>query len=180
MSNNIDFPAETTAGLNFSASVDAFDNQAPAWTVSAVLRGPGQINLTATGSGATHTFSASAAVTGAWTPGLYAYSIRATNGADVFELFGGQMTVQPDLASVTTPHDARSDNEKALEAINAVLANRATLDQDRYRINNRELWRTPVSELLRLQAFYKTRVRRERLAAKGASTMGRNIPVRFS
>lgn len=126
------------------------------------------------------TFYATAADTAAWQPGLYSFSVRATDGTNKVELGNGQVTVIPDLATVTGSYDGRSDNEKALEAIEAVLGNRATLDQDRYKINNRELWRTPITELLRLQSFYKMRVRRERLKAKGVSTLGRAVAVRFS
>lgn len=144
------------------------------------MRGPGQVDLVATGNSGTHTFTAAAAATGDWLPGQYTVSIRATSGTNKVEVAQAQITVKPDLAAVATPYDGRSDNEKALDAIEAVIAGRATIDQDRYRINNRELWRTPISELLRLQAFYKTRVRRERMKAKGVSTLGRIIPVRFS
>lgn len=176
----LNFPADVTAGLDFQAGIVAPDYPAPAWTVEAVMRGPGQIDLVAAGSSGTHTFSADATATAEWVPGLYVVSIRAANGASKVEVARTQITVNADLASVATPYDGRSDNEKALAAIEAVIAGRATIDQDRYRINNRELWRTPITELLRLQSFYKTRVRRERLKAKGASTLGRNIPVRFS
>jgi hypothetical protein len=97
----------------------------------------------------------------------------------VLEVSFGIMEVLPDLAAVSAPYDARSDNEKALEAIEAVLGKRATLDQDRYKINNRELWRTPISDLLKLRDVYRAAVRRERARNAGRSQWGRLIPVTF-
>jgi hypothetical protein len=172
--NCANFPTEATAGLNFTASVD----YAADFTLAAILRGPAAINLVATVDGTTHTFTVAAADTANWAPGLYAFSVRATKDADVVELASGQLTILQDLAAVTAGHDPRTDNEKALSAIEAVLANKASQDQMRYRINNRELWRMAVADMLKLQAFYRTRVRRERNRKNGGS-FGRTIPVNF-
>jgi len=170
-------PLQIAAGLTFQARAASALHPAPAWTYTLHLRGPSQIDLTAAPDG---TFAATAAVTAEWTPGTYWWAVHATDGTTVVEIERGDMTVLPDLTAVNTPYDGRSENEIALEAIDAVLSKRATQDQQRYVINNRELWRTPVADLLKLRSFYNTRVRRERARRAGSSTMGRNIPVRFS
>lgn len=180
MTQCVVIPLQVSAGLSFQATVDSALHQAPAWTCTLHLRGPSQIDLAAVPDGTTHKFAAAPAVTSDWEPGVYWWAIRATNGTDVVEIERGDITVLPDLAAVTTLYDGRSENEIALEAIDAVLGKRASQDQQRYVINNRELWRTPIADLLKLRSYYNTRVRRERLRAKGASVMGRNIPVRFS
>jgi hypothetical protein len=61
----------------------------------------------------------------------------------------------------------------------AVIEGRATRDQERYRINNRELQRTPISDLIRLRDRYREEARRERAAAKGQSLLGRRVLTRF-
>lgn len=174
--NCVDFPAEATAGLTFAASAVFDAYPAPTWTLTAHLRGPGQIDLTATAAGV---FSATAATTAAWAPGTYWYAVRATNGTDVLEVATGQLEVKPDLAAAGPGFDGRTQNERALDAISAVLEKRASQDQQRYTINNRELWRTPIADLLKLQAFYKAAVRRERAAKSGSAAFGRQIHVRF-
>jgi hypothetical protein len=83
------------------------------------------------------------------------------------------------MASVGAGFDPRSENERALDAINAVLTNKASQDQMRYRINNRELWRAPVTDLLKLKSLYTTLVRRERARKCGRGIFGRAIPVTF-
>jgi hypothetical protein len=82
--------------------------------------------------------------------------------------------------AISGEYDGRSDNQKALDAIEAVLARRATLDQQRYTINNRELWRTPIIELIKLRSFYAAAVAREKRKNSGNRTFGRRINVRFS
>ena len=180
MANSIDFPGKIGAGLNFSASATLPDNAAPAWTVTAILRGAGSINLTAVGNGSDFVFSVPGATTATWTPGSYWVSVRASNGTDNIEVAQRQITVAPDLAAADAGYDGRSQNEIALDAINAVMAKRATMDQQRYTINNRELWRTPMADLIKLRSFYATAVRRERRKALGITSFGRNISVRFS
>ena len=174
------FPSEVGAGLNFTATIDAGDYPAPGWTVQAILRGPAAINLTASPQGSQHVFDVPAATTANWVPGTYWYSIRATDGAAVFEISSGQATVTPDLAQAAVGFDGRSPNQIALDAIKAVLAKRATQDQQRYTINNRELWRTPIADLLKLKAHYTVQVRRELARKRGDTGLGRAIPVRFS
>lgn len=180
MANSIDFPANLGAGLNFSAVVTLPDNMAPAWTVTAVMRGAGVITLTATGDGSTFTFAVPGETTAGWPQGPYWVSIRATKGADVIEVGKRKIDIAPDLANAEAGFDGRSQNEIALAAIQAVMAKRATIDQQKYTINNRELWRTPIADLLKLHSFYATAVRRERRRMAGVTTFGRNINVRFT
>lgn len=173
-------PANATAGLTFAASVTLADYSTADWTLTAALRGPAAIDLEADADGlTTFKFGATAAVTAEWAPGVYWYTVRVTDGTDVIEVSKGQLEVLPDLAAVTDPFDGRSESEIALDAIKAVLAKRASIDQERYVINNRELWRTPIADLLKLRAFYASQVQRERACREGRSTLGRRVGVRF-
>lgn len=178
--NSIDFPSEAGAGLDFAATLDLPDYPAPAWVASAVLRGPAAIDLTATCVNGLHSFDAAAVVTAGWAPGTYWFSLRVTDGTRVLSVGSGQLVVKPDLAQETGAYDGRSDNQIALDAIKAVLGKRATQDQQRYTINNRELWRTPIADLLKLKAHYTVQVRRELARQRGDGGLGRAIPVRFS
>lgn len=172
----ITLPAEITAGLDFQTVLQLADYPAPAWGVTLHLRGPQAIDLVATASGAYHALTADAAATTGWEAGAYWYSLRATSGKTTKELQRGQVTVLADLAAMTGPFDGRSQAERSLEAINAVLEKRASRDQQRYTINNRELWRMSVSDLLKLRAHFAAQVRR----AKGGGKFGRAIAVKFS
>lgn len=168
------------AGTTFGALLTLTAHPAPDWGVELIMRGPMPIGVTATPIGTQHALSASAAVTATWQAGVYWWSIRATQGAEVVQVDEGQITIKPDLAAIAGPHDDRSHAERVLAAIEAVIENRATTDQQKYKINNRELWRTPISDLLLLRSRYLAEVAREKSKQRtGQSLLGRQVKVRF-
>lgn len=168
------------AGTTFASLLTLTAHPAPDWGVELIMRGPMAIDVTASPIGAQHALSASAAVTATWQPGIYWWAIRATQGAEVAHVDEGQITVTPDLAAITGPHDDRSHAERVLAAIEAVLEKRATTDQQKYTINNRELWRTPIADLLLLRSRYQAEVAREKSKQRtGQSLLGRQVKVRF-
>jgi len=173
------FPDEIGAGLTFDLLLTLTAYPAPDWAVTAHLRRPSAINLTSEAEGSQHRFRATAAATSGWGPGAYWYTLRATDGTNVVEVESGEIQILPDLTSQTGPYDGRTQAQIALSAIEAVLANRATLDQERYRINNRELYRTSIPDLLKLRAFYVEQVKREKAAACGKNPFGTVVRVRL-
>lgn len=160
-------PKTVTAGLSLRHVVVQPAFPAPEWRLVLVLRGPAAIDLTAQAEDEKHLFAVPAGVTAGWLSGTYSFSLRATRGDAVEEIDSGTLTIRPDLAQTPAGHDARSHVEKALDAIEAVLEKRATLDQERYRINNRELWRTPIGDLLRLRDVYRAELNRMKMAKSG-------------
>lgn len=172
-------PDKIGAGLTFSALLTLTAYPAPAWAVSVLLRGPSVINLEAVAEGSQHRIKADATTTGNWQPGVYWYSMRATRGDDVVEVEQGHITISPDLANAAAGFDGRSQAQVALDAIDAVLGKRATLDQERYRINNRELQRTPIADLIKLRSYYAAQVRNEKAAASGKNLFGATVRVRL-
>lgn len=174
------FPRVFSAGLTFSASALGMAYPASAgWSLAAMLRGPSTIDLTSTADGNAHVFSASAATTATWVPGTYVYSIRATLNDGVVSVESGNIIVNPDIASIADGTETRSQNRITLDNVNAVLQKKATQDQMRYTINNRELWRTPIADLLKLRALYAALVAQENATASGKSIYGRSVRVRF-
>lgn len=171
-------PSEISAGLTFEASVSAPEYPAPGWTLSLALRGPASIDVTGVGDGDDHHLSADAATTGGWVPGAYWYQVRATDGVDVQLVEEGQVRILEDLAAAAPGFDGRSHAEKVLEAIEAVIEGRASLDQSHYTINNRSLTRTPVADLLKLRNQYRAEVRAQRMAKRRRGSARRHL-VRF-
>lgn len=172
-------PDKLTAGVTLDQLITLTAYPADVWTLTVYLRGPGQIDLTGTADGTQHQLSASATTTGDWLPGAYWYTARVTDGTDVIEIETGQTAITANLAAVDAAFDGRNHVQRVLTAIEAVIEGRASKDQERYRINNRELQRTPIAELLRLRSQYQDELRRQTMAAKGQSLLGRNVMVRF-
>lgn len=173
-------PDQITAGLDFQAVVEAREYPATSWALRAILRGPAPIDLNATAQGEKFVFAVPAVTTETWPFGTYWYQLRATMGSAVVEAGSGRLCVVQDLAQITGVYDGRSQAAIALEAIDAVMARRATQDQQKYKINERELWRTPVADLLKLRAYYAAQVSRENARASGRSRFGRPVIVKFS
>ena len=161
------FPASTSAGLTFNRPATLTAHPAPDWQLEAVLRGAGAMEITAEADGTGHRFLVPATETAAWEPGDYWYSIRASMDGVVVEVETGQITIKPDLAGLDAGHDGRGHVQRVLDAIEAVLEKRATIDQEKYSINNRELRRTPIPDLLILRDRYRSELRRMKAARKG-------------
>ena len=167
------------AGLTFSRHIGLTAFPAPEWSLSVILRGPGAIELSATPSGTQHLITATAAETSQWLAGHYWYSVRVASAGEVHQVDEGTLEVKPDLATVTGPYDGRGHVERVVDAIEAVIQGRASIDQSRYKINGRELERTPLGDLLKLRDQYREELRRMKMAKGGQSLLGRNVLVRF-
>lgn len=173
-------PTEITAGVTLDIPITLTAYPAGGgWSLALVLRGPQSIDLTALANGDTHVVHVAAAATADWAAGDYWYTIRVTDGTDVFEVDSGRVKIVGDLTAESDGYDGRSHVDKVLSAIEAVIEGRATRDQESYKINNRELQRTPISDLLKLRDQYRDEARRMRAAAKGQSLLGRRVLVRF-
>lgn len=145
-----------------------------------MLRGPANIDIPSTPEGNQHRFAVPATATAGWAPGTYRYVIRAQLGAEVDQVDAGSIIIQPNMATVQPGAEIRTHAAIVLANIEAVLEKRATQDQQRYTINNRELWRTPIADLLLLRSTYRTIVLQEQRKARGQSMYGRSVRIRFT
>ncbi|WP_420023757.1 hypothetical protein ACN9JG_06255 [Cereibacter azotoformans] len=174
-------PTRLRAGETIEIPVTLTALPAPDWSLTLILRGPSQIDLVSQPDGAAHLLGASAAASSEWAPGDYWWSLRAMRGDTVVIVEEGQLVITGDLALVTGLHDGRSHAERVLRAIEAVIEGRASIDQQKYTIAGRELWRTPVADLLLLRDRYRDEVRRaQQVARRGQSLLGRIIKQRFT
>lgn len=121
------------------------------------------IDLTCTASGDDHRCAAAASTTATWSAGAYSWFSWVEMSGERYQVADGVCTVLANPATATT-YDSRSQAEVALDAVEAVIANRATLDQKAYTIAGRSLERMAVGELLALRSALRTDVLRERSA----------------
>lgn len=174
------FPKKITAGLTFRHSINLTAYPASIWSITIFLRGATAIDITAAKDGNLHIFNVPADTTKNYKAGHYGYSLRATdNLGDVEEIEAGAIEIISDLASLSDPIDSRTHAQKTLAALEAVIEGRATLDQEHYRLNNRELWRTPLTDLIKLRNQYRNEVAREQAKANGQNIFGKVIRVQL-
>ena len=141
------------------------------------LRGPGKLDIAAVVVGPAFRFNVSSVESKALTPGLYAFEIRVSNGVDTYCAEQGRINVEQDITTLDS-FDAQTDDEKSLEAIRAVLGNRATSDQQRITFKGRELEKTPIPELIRLESHFLFRVNEARRRKKGGQFL-KHLPYRM-
>lgn len=180
--SNIPFgePSKLTAGdtWEWRRALGSLYPPSDGWVLTYALRGVGNINLTATASGSDHLIQVSAAVTADYAPGDYRWSALVTKAGERHLVGNGFLQVLPNLAAITDgSYEFRSPTKIALDAIEAVLQHRATLDQQAYTIGGRSLTRTPIKELLLLRDRFRAEYQVE-LDAEGGGR-DRNLYVQF-
>lgn len=175
-------PASITAGDRVQWQKTLADYPAGTWTLNYYFRNAsGKIDITAGTSGTDHLVDVAAATSKGWGAGQYDGQGIVSDGTSRFTVWTGRLTVLPNFA-LAGSHDGRSHARRVLEAIEAVIENRASLDQQEYTIGNRSLKRIPVGDLLVLRDRYRADVASEAAAERIANGLGnpRHVHVRFN
>lgn len=126
-------------------------------------------------------FSVAAATTSAYVAGDYQWQLTATKTTTRYTIAEGRITLTDNIAGRAAFYDNRSHAKKVLDAIEATIEGRATQDQMSYQIGGRSLSRTPIPDLMRLRAIYKSEYASELAAANIAAGLSskRTIYTRF-
>ena len=178
-------PKEFTIGESLTWTKSFADYPASdGWVVTYYFRGAGTgFNAAGASDGDDHLFEVATATTGAMTAGKYSYQAFAELDGEKVQVDFGEVTVKASLSATltTATFDGRSAVKIALDAIDALIAGKATLDQQEYTIGNRQLKRYTPTELVKLRehyaALYAQEVRAEN-AKKGGSLL-KTHRVRF-
>lgn len=175
-------PTQITAGdsLSWVRHLTAY----PAglgWVLHYVLLSAGKppINIDSTASGDDHQIDLTAATTDGWAAASYRWTAYLTNDTQRVTLGSGAVDVLPDPTKVDASYDPRSENQKILDAITAVLAGELTNPIVKYRIGGREgreVERYSRLELLKLKTIYEQRVAVE----MGQASLIGSIPIQFT
>jgi hypothetical protein len=120
----------------------------------------------------------SPATTAAFAAGAFAWEAYAANGStDRQRVDKGTLVVLPNLAAAGST-DRRSHARKMLDAIEALLENRAAKIDASYSINGRSLSRLSPEELGAWRDKYKAEVAREKRAERIAAGLGHSGKIR--
>ena len=129
-----------------------------------------------------HLVNIPAAVTSGWKPALYTGVIKATDGTSTATVWNGDLTVNPDLAAQPEGFDSRSWARRCLDAIEAVLENRASKFVLNTTIAGQSLGRMTPQQLWDMRDRFKTEVEQE--LARDAANQGKHarhtIGITFS
>jgi hypothetical protein len=141
------------------------------------MRGLSSISLAATADVDRFVFSADADTTSTWAAGEYVYTIRMVElaGTRRLEAETGRVTILADVAAIVPGKSITTHAERMVAILEAVLEKRATTGELRYKINDREIQKTPIEELKRLLDKYRSEVVRARRAAAGRLFAGKVV-----
>jgi hypothetical protein len=175
---------EVFAGDTVAWTKDLSDYPASTYTLKYYLRGPGDIDITATADGATHEVSVAASVTATWPKGTYQWKSFVSSGSERYFVEDGEIEVleNPQLSKLT--FDTRSINKQILDALEAVMLRSAARPEKGYQIEaaGRSFTFHTHEELIMAIEKFRGWVKQEEDAKKlerGEGT-GRNILVRFN
>lgn len=168
-------PTQLRAGITWQWTRDFADYPAGTWTLKywfkQLAASGAKFSIDASASGTTHAVLVDAATTAGYTAGDYSWAALATSGSEVREVDSGTMRIQPKYGADAALDD-RSHARTVLDAIEAVLENRATKDQQEYTIGMRSLKRIPLEELTKFRDKYKAEVQREILEENARNGKG--------
>ncbi len=165
-------PIQITIGETVDWEKEFDDYPADEWEVKYYFRGAGAgFDITGTADGTSHQFQITATQSATMTAGRYDYQAIATKGSEKRLVDEGRTTAKASLAIITTSttYDGRSPAKKILDAIDALMAGKAALDQQKYLIatgvpgftSQREAERIDPTQLLELRKYYARIVRKE-------------------
>lgn len=165
-------PTKLIAGDSIAWAREAPAYSFDGWGLLYVLRGPGQLDVTASG-GPVFEFTISAAESATLPAGIYNWACYATKGPDRKTLARGEVEVLADLAQAAEI-DPRGHARRMLALIEAALEKRIPKDQQSYEIDGMRLDRIPIERLNALRLQY-----RREAAAKRGKPFGRRILARL-
>lgn len=111
------------------------------------------------------------ATTSGYSAGSYRWVARVSKGSDVYTIAEGATEVVADISTAASGYDPRSQNQRILDAINALIEGRATSDVQSYKIHERELTKMSIQDLMYWRGIYL-----ELVSAEESSRSG--VPVR--
>jgi hypothetical protein len=158
---------------------------APAWTLTYRFKNAsGGFQIVADADGDAFHVLLAPDDTAAFLAGDYEWGARVDDGSTFITVSTGSVRVLPGFfaGDASDPIDNRSHARKVLDAIQAVLEQRATVDQQEYTIGNRSLRRMSIADLLVFRDRYKAMVDSEEAAQDIAKGLGdpRRLYVRFN
>lgn len=129
---------------------------------------------TALSGGFDHQIWVPSSTTNTITKGTYQVQVQAVNIStqDKTTLATGSLTVLPDLSTLTSDDDPRSQNQRIYDAICAVIEGRASDGQQELTCDTVTLKNMTIEELFKMKAHYKNQIKKEQ-----GLPLGRIIPI---
>ena len=181
-------PLEVTAGdrVTWKRLLDDYKPE-DGWVLSYTFIAKwGKLTLTATDNGDSHHLIDEApAVTNEWLHSNYKWQAYVTRAADRFKVSHGTLVIHPNYENLDRLNDV-FESRKILDALKALLLNKATQDQLAYSVStpnggSRSITRLSLTELRETINFYEWKVKQEEIQQRIRDGLGHSnkIVTRF-
>ena len=173
----MNIPNTLTAGDSWAWDDDAqwlngVKVDSASYTLTYLLRGASAVDIASTANGSGWAVSMDATATAGLGAGMYVWVAVLTASGERFTIRRGQVSILPNLELQATPFDGRTFAEIALADAEAALHDFYNSSSKggvrKYRINGRETEFFDMDQILEIIAYWKIRVRNERIAAAKA------------
>lgn len=138
------------------------------WALKYYFQGADRFTVDAVDAGTYFEITVARDTTRTVQAGTYYWQAFVTKDDETHLVDSGQVTMKPSLLNEegSTAFDGRSTAKQILDAIDAMLKGKATLDQQEYQIGNRMLKRIPIPDLIALRTQYAQLYAREQRTEK--------------
>lgn len=172
-------PSEIRAGDAFTWTKTLSEYPASTHTLEYILfNADKRIVIATTPDGDDFDIDVASATSAAYLAGDYDWIAQASIAGERYTADSGKITILPDVLAA---QDGRSFAQRSLAAIEAVMENRASMDQEAYTINGRSLSRTPALELIQLRDYFRNEVSSEQdlINAADGKPSRKRVSTRF-
>ena len=167
--------------VKWKRSLDCY-KASEGWTLKYSFRGTaGTIDITSSASSDEHLISLAPSATSAYSAGIYDVQGYVEKGTDRHTVYSSRVQILVDLTAAGSSYDGRTHVKKTLDAIEAVLENRATKEIEESTIEGVAIKRIPHEKLLAFRSKYLQWYQQEQATERlklGKGT-GRIIQTRF-
>ena len=170
------FPEKFICGETIKVEkLSVSDYSAVDWDLTVIVRGSGESAYLEYEAGKDGDYFTINIDTSDLPAGFYGYQAKVSNESENYYIETGSFNVLT-AYDVNNPHDTRTHAHKMLDAIEALLEGRATNEQKRIKINNREIEHHTLKELTDLRDYYKAEIARKSVKRNKSF---RNVGIRF-
>ena len=173
-------PTQFTAGDTVKWTKTLADYPASSYTYTCVyVNSSATFTATGTADGDTHSITITAATSATLTAGTYNWQayVTGTSSGERYQVGAGTCTVKPNFAAGAA--DVRSHVKKVLDAIESVIAGRASEDASSMSVAGRSITKMTLDELIVARDRYRAEYQRELRAERISAGLGHSGKVRI-
>ena len=154
LTDNIPYYFSAGDTVEWSCSIASYP-ASDGWVLSYSFFGAGIFSVTASSENDIFKILIDSATSANYPSGDYSYVAYVVKNGVRKEINTGFLTIKPDFTTISTLSDQRTHVKKVLDALEAVIEDRATQNDLSYSIAGRSISKMSLDELIKARSTYK-------------------------